>query len=181
MSSAYIFNSERLGFRNWQDSDLKALAKMNADPRVMEYFPSTVDEIETAKFIARMQAEFAKHNFCYFAVDLLSSNEFIGFIGLSNKDFEADFTPCVDIGWRIDPDHWGKGYATEGAKACLDYGFNTIALTSIVSMAPKINKKSIAVMKKIGMQFETEFDHPALLDDERLKTCVLYKIERNES
>ena len=154
---------------------------MNANPEVMECFPSTVDEVETANFIQRMQDEYDDHNYCYFAVDLLSSNEFIGFIGLSKKTFEADFTPCVDIGWRIAPTHWGKGYATEGAKASLSYGFDQMALKSIVSMTPKINTKSIAVMKKIGMHFESEFEHPALLNDERLKTCVLYKINNNES
>lgn len=181
MPDAYIFTSERLGFRNWKDSDLESLAKMNANPEVMEFFPSTVSRADTAKFIERMQNEYDQYGFCYFAVDLLTSNEFIGFIGLSNKDFEADFTPCVDIGWRIDPEHWYKGYATEGAKASLSYGFDQMALKSIVSMAPKINKKSIAVMKKIGMHFESKFEHPALSNDERLKACVLYKIDNNES
>ncbi len=181
MTSTYIFTSTRLGFRNWKDSDLKSLSKMNANSRVMEYFPTTVNEVETAKFIDRMQTEFTAYGFCYFAVDLLDNNEFIGFIGLSNKTFEADFTPCVDIGWRIDPNYWNKGFATEGALACLNYGFNSLGLNSIVSTAPKINKKSIEVMKKIGMHFVSEFNHPMLLNDPRLKSCVLYKIENNES
>lgn len=181
MSSSYIFTSERLGFRNWKGSDIKFLSKMNINPQVMEFFPSTVDESQTATFIQRMQAEYTEYGFCYFAVDLISSEDFIGFIGLSNKTFEADFTPCVDIGWRIDPNHWNKGFATEGAVACLNYGFNSLGLNSIVSTAPKINKKSIEVMKKIGMHFVSEFDHPALLNDERLKTCVLYKIDNIES
>ncbi len=115
----YIFTSQRLGFRNWLDSDLPKMAAINADEEVMRFFPSTQTKAKTEEFIKRMQAQFEKHGFCYFAVEILESKALIGFIGLSEQTYKADFTPCVDIGWRLGRTHWGKGYATEGAKRVL--------------------------------------------------------------
>lgn len=177
----YLFTSERLGFRNWQTEDLDKMAAINADPEVMEYFPSTANLEETASFIARMQTQFDNKRYCYFAVDELASGNFIGFIGLNEQSFEADFTPCVDIGWRLDKRFWNKGLATEGAKRCLAYAFNDLKLDSIKSMAPLVNHKSEQVMIKIGMTKIGEFIHPRLLDDRRLRDCVLYDIKHPET
>lgn len=175
-SKNYIFTSERLGFRNWIENDIEKMAIINQNPNVMEFFPSIPSFEETKTFIERMQKQFIEHNYCYFAVDVLESDTFIGFIGLSDKDFEADFTPCIDIGWRLSENHWYKGYATEGAKACLNYGFNHLGIKEIVAIAPKINVKSEEVMKKISMQKLKNFDHPLLLNDDRLRECVCYSI-----
>lgn len=176
-AKAYLFTSERLGFRNWIDADVDVMSEINMNADVMEFFPALQSREDTQKFIERMQKSFERTGFCYFAVDMLEDAELIGFIGLAEQTFESDFTPCVDIGWRLHPKAWYKGFATEGAKECLDYGFNKLKLEKIVSMAPVINVKSIHVMEKIGMQKVSYFEnHPYLLNDARLKKCVLYEI-----
>lgn len=172
----YTFTSERLGFRNWIDTDIIKMAKINSNPNVMAFFPCTQSYEMTREFIERMQQQFSKNNYCYFAVDQLSDGAFIGFIGLSGKDFESDFTPCIDIGWRLDENYWSRGFATEGAKACLDYGFNQLKLERIIAIAPVINIKSEDVMKKIGMKKIKNFNHPLLPNDKRLQECMLYEI-----
>lgn len=172
----YLFTSERLGFRNWTADDIQKMANINSNPKVMEFFPYIPSFTETKAFVEKMQQQFAKKGYCYFAVDVLESNTFIGFIGLSDKDFESDFTPCVDIGWRLSEEHWQKGYAVEGAKKCLEYGFEKMGLNRILAIAPKINIKSEKVMRKIGMVKIKHFVHPLLLDDNRLKDCILYEI-----
>lgn len=181
-TSAYIFTSERLGFRNWIASDIKKMAEINSNPDVMEFFPSIQTYEQTRLFIEKMQQSFAKSGFCYFAVEKLENAELIGFIGLAEQNFAADFTPCIDIGWRLDTKAWYAGYATEGAKACLKYAFNVLKLEKILAMAPVLNTKSIHVMEKIGMQKIAYFEnHPYLLNDERLKKCVLYEINNQSS
>jgi len=175
---SYLIQTQRLGLRNWKDTDLKAMTALNQDPKVMRYFPSMPDEVATLTYIKKMQAQFAETKYCYFAVEVLDTQEFIGFIGLMYQDYAAEFTPCVDIGWRLKQSAWGKGYATEGAKACLDYGFTKLDLPTIYSVAPVVNTPSIGVMKKIGMTLSTTFKHPKLGDFPVLETCVLYLIQR---
>lgn len=177
MQERYLFKSERLGFRNWKSSDLSGMAKINADSEVMKFFPQTQNSSDTQDFIERMQKQFTEYGYCYFAVELLADSTFIGFIGIAYQTYKADFTPCTDIGWRLSQEYWGKGYATEGAKRCLEYAFQDLALDKVLSIAPKNNENSEAVMTKIGMSKVKEFDHPLLLDDSRLKVCVLYEIE----
>lgn len=172
----YLFTSERLGFRNWIDTDIPQMADINSNPNVMEFFPSLQTTEQTQRFIKRMQSQLEEKSYCYFAVDVLETDSFIGFIGLSDKDFESDFTPAVDIGWRLSEIHWKKGYATEGALACLKYGFENLKLEKIIATTPKINLKSEEVMKKIGMTKVKIFEHPLLLQDNRLKNCLLYEI-----
>ena len=173
----YVFKSERLGFRNWLKSDLPKMAKISADPEVMEFFPATKSIKETEEFIARMQKEFNKRGYCYFAVDHLIDKEFIGFIGISNQDFDAEFTPCIDIGWRLSKSHWDKGYATEGAKRCLEFAFKKRKIIDIKAIAPVINLKSEHVMKKIGMTKILTFNHSLLKHHKKLITCTLYEIK----
>src|SRR5687768_8719107 len=112
----YIFKSERLGFRDWESTDIEKMVKINADEKVMEFFPGVVTKEQTIEFVERMKRQFSNKGFCYFAVDILENNEFIGFIGLSEQTYNADFAPCIDIGWRINSNEWNKGFATEGAK-----------------------------------------------------------------
>lgn len=172
----YIFKSERLGFRNWLPEDLDRMSEINADPLVMKYFPAIQSAAQTKEFIERMQNQFAEKGFCYFAVDKLENGKFIGFIGISEQTFEADFTPCIDIGWRLSSKEWNKGFATEGAKRCLEYAFNELHLEKLNAICPKVNLPSENVMKKIGMNKIGEFKHPKLLNDERLEDCVLYVV-----
>ncbi|WP_034228246.1 GNAT family N-acetyltransferase [Aquimarina pacifica] len=175
-TSSYIFTSERLGFRNWETSNLKALHAINNDDEVMEFFPFKPSKKDTEGFIQRMQQLYTEKKYCYFAVDILQTNECIGFIGLCEQTYINDLGTFVDIGWRLKKSSWHNGYATEGAKKCLAYGFKTIGLSNIYSVAPEINTKSESVMKKIGMQYVNTFLHPKLIDNDRLKKCVLYKI-----
>lgn len=171
----YIFTSERLGFRNWTEKDKPKMATINSDTKVMEFFPRVRNKKQTGEFIDRMKKQYAANGFCYFAVDKLENNEFIGFIGISEQNYEADFTPCVDIGWRLAQKEWGKGYATEGAKKCLDFAFNTIGLKTIKSICPIINNKSKRVMEKLGMMKVMTFNHSLLRGNKTLERCVLYE------
>ena len=174
----YIFTSDRLGFRNWAEKDKSKMGMINSDAKVMEYFPAIPTQKQTVEFIDRMKAQFSKNGFCYFAVDKLENNEFIGFIGIAEQTFESDFTPCVDIGWRLARAEWGKGFATEGAKKCLEFAFNEIGLKNIKSICPAINDKSEKVMRKIGMKKTASFKHPLLSEFKELERCVLYEIEK---
>ncbi len=175
---AYIFTSERLGFRNWIDSDLNTLSEINQDDDVMKFFPFKPSKKDTQYFMQRMQTMQEEKGFCYFAVDILENKEFIGFIGLCEQTYLDDLGSFVDIGWRLKKSIWNQGYATEGAKRCLDFGFNQIGLDTIYSVAPQVNAKSELIMKKIGMQRIKTFEHPKLIDDSRLKHCVLYKLSK---
>ena len=177
MTKKYLFTSERLGFRNWEEGDKPKMAAISGDPEVMTYFPSTQDLAHVSGFITRMQKLFAEKGFCYFAVETLSDQELIGFIGICEQNFEASFTPCIDIGWRLSKKSWNKGYATEGAKRCLEYAFNDLKIETIVAICSVINVPSERVMQKIGMQKKLEFDHSLLKEYKDLERCVLYKIE----
>jgi RimJ/RimL family protein N-acetyltransferase len=175
----YIFSSERLGFRNWTSEDVDKLFELNSKEEVMRYFPATQTRKQCENFIERMKNQFDKNNFCYFAVELKETKNFIGFIGICEQTYEAEFNPSVDIGWRILPKYWAKGYATEGAKRCLEFGFNNIKLDKIVAVAPSPNIASITVMKKIGMQLVQTFNHPLLNEFPELKECVLYELDNS--
>lgn len=177
MTDQYIFTSARLGFRAWRPTDIVPMAAINADTEVMEFFPGTKTLAETEEFIVRMQQQQSDKGYCYYAVDVLSTGLFIGFIGLCYQTFEAPFTPCTDIGWRLQRQAWGRGYATEGAGRCLEYGLNDLRLKDIYAIAPKINTRSVQVMNKIGMQRVGVFVHPLLVGDERLRDCVFYKTQ----
>lgn len=173
---SYLFKSERLGFRPWTTDDLESMAAINADEEVMKHFPKTYDIEETRDFIERMHRQYTKTGFCYFATEILRSKKFIGFIGLSSISFEAKFTPCVDMGWRLAKDEWGNGYATEGAKACLNFGFITMGLNEIYAVCPISNLASENVMKKIGMRKHSLFNHPNLTEYPLLEECYAYVI-----
>lgn len=173
-NSKYLLTTERLGMRNWQDNDWQSMAAISGDPRVMQHFPSTQSEEHTRSFIERMQQQFNEKGYCYFATELLATQKVIGFIGLSYQDYEASFTPCMDIGWRLSPDVWGQGLATEGAAACLDFGHETLGVKTIHAIATSANKPSIRVMEKIGMHYCGSFQHTLLKDHPDISTCVLY-------
>lgn len=174
-NTPYIFSSERLGFRAWKQEDIDPMQAINSDEQVMEFFSALLTKEQTAVFIERMKRQLAEKGFCYFAVDIMQTKEFIGFIGLSEQHYPADFTPCIDIGWRLKSRVWNQGFATEGAKRCLEYAFEHLDIKEVYSVAPKVNLKSERVMQKIGLQKQYEFGHPLLLNEERLRTCVLYK------
>lgn len=171
----YIFTSERLGFRNWKIADTQLLFRINSDDKVMQYFPAKPSLADTESFIKRMQKMYSEEKYCYFAVDILETKQLIGFIGLCKQTYKADFNPAIDIGWRLHSSFWFKGFATEGAKACVNYAFEQLNINKIVSIAPIINTPSIAVMKKTGMKKVKEFKHPLLENYPNLQTCVLFE------
>lgn len=176
MQNTYLFTSERLGFRLWEEKDTAEMILINQNPLVMEFFPDLMSEEQTKTFIRKMTDMYHQHGYCYFAVDILENQSFIGFIGLAWQTYDAFFTPCVDIGWRIDTQAWNKGYATEGARRCLEFARNILGITKIYGVAPKVNTKSERIMIKIGMLKAGEFDHPFLTHDKRLERCVVYEI-----
>ncbi|MFK8045018.1 MAG: GNAT family N-acetyltransferase [Crocinitomicaceae bacterium] len=178
-NSKYSFTSKRLGFRNWVETDSDKMIAISANTNVMRFFPAPATPQQTKDFIARMQDLFHEKKYCYFAVDLLETGEFIGFVGLNDFNYKASFSPGTDIGWRLAEIHWGNGYATEGARRCLEYAFQDLKLGNIVATAPLINKPSISVMKKIGMDFKTNFKHPRLKEFARIENCVCYEIKKN--
>ncbi|CAN5156911.1 GNAT family N-acetyltransferase [soil metagenome] len=178
MKKDYIFKSERLGFRNWTEKDLTPFAKINADLDVMEHFPKPLTEKETSEFINRLRNHYVKNGYNYFAAEILKTGELIGFIGLAYQDYKTDFTPATDIGWRLKKSSWRNGYATEGAKKCLDYGFNELNLEKIISTCTEKNTKSENVMKKIGMEKMGEFNHPKLKEYPGLEKCICYEINK---
>ena len=173
----YLFQSDRLGFRPWKASDEVPFGQMNSDPLVMEFFPKMLTAEENRAFVKRIMDAFAENNSCFYAVDLLETGEFIGFIGFSRPRFEADFTPCVEIGWRLKKEVWGQGLATEGAKRCLEYGFDDLGFEEVFSFTATLNKRSERIMQKIGMSKIGEFDHPKIEKGHRLERHVLYKID----
>jgi 3-dehydroquinate dehydratase/shikimate dehydrogenase len=177
-ASLPTIHTSRLTLRSWQESDLAKFADLNADPEVMKYFPSTVSKEKSNSWVEKLQHRIKADGVGLHALTLKDTGDFIGFVGLAEVKFEASFTPCVEIGWRLNKQVWGKGLATEAAHAALGFGFNTIGLDEIVSFAPKINLPSINVMKKIGMHHhkKDDFDHPLLHTHPKLQKCALYKM-----
>ena len=177
--SIYIFKSERLGFRNWRKEDLKEFVKLNSDEVVMEHFPKILSKKEVEEFIERLRNHFAKNGYTYYATEILETKEFIGMIGLAFQEYKTKFTPAIDIGWRLKRNAWGKGYATEGAKRCLEYAFNELGMEKIVSVCTIKNLKSENVMKKIGMTKKGEFNHPEMINHPEYEEHFCYEIIKN--
>ena len=168
------FETKRLIFRDWKEQDLNEFRIMNKDPRVMKYFPKTLTNEETDDFYHRIQDEFRTYGYGLYAVETKHNNDFIGFIGFHRATFTSQFTPCIEIGWRLKYDSWGNGYATEGAKACLNYGFHSLGFDQVYSFTAAINHPSENVMKKIGMSKIMEFEHPNVAKNHPLRSHVLY-------
>lgn len=148
----------------------------------MEHFPSVLGREESDALIERIEWQFEEHGFGLWAVELKKGGALAGFCGLAMPGFETAFTPAVEVGWRLAAEHWGHGYATEAATVVLDYGFGVVGLDRILSWAVPANTRSLAVMQRIGLRPapELDFDHPRLLDDERLRRHVVYRITREQ-
>ena len=159
-----IAQTERLLLRRWSDSDRDPFAQLNADPRVMEFFPRALSLEESNLFIDRIEADFEQQGFGLCAAELLEDHSFVGYIGLAIPKFSAPFTPCVEIGWRLAAAHWGRGLASEGAGAIVRLAFDVLRLEELVSFTVPGNIRSRRVMEKLGMSHDPadDFHHPRL-------------------
>nr|WP_174507310.1 GNAT family N-acetyltransferase [Acinetobacter sp. Marseille-Q1620] len=173
-----MLKTDRLILRQWKESDYLPFIKMGLDPEVMKYFPNLLTKDESLRIIEIVKEIIDRKQWGIFAVELKENHEFIGFIGLHDQPVQFDFSPCVEIAWRLAKEYWGKGYATEGAKAVLEYAFNTLHLDKVVSFTASINKPSESVMKKIGMTKVKEFNHPEFSSAPDLEKHVLYEISK---
>lgn len=180
MAIPKTLETERLLLRRWKDSDLEPFAQLNGDKRVMELFPRMLTLEETRNFIEYIEDSFEKSQFGLWAVELKSTGAFIGFVGLWKPNFEASFTPCVEIGWRLAYEHWGNGYAPEAARAVLDDGFKRVKLNEIMSFTSIHNQKSIRVMEKLGLEKKDNFEHPQLPEGHFLRPHVRYSIKEKD-
>jgi 3-dehydroquinate dehydratase/shikimate dehydrogenase len=176
-----MIQTQRLLIRPWREEDLEPFALLNADSRVMEYFPATLSKMESDDLARRFVAKIEEKGWGLWVASLIDTEEFIGFIGLNDltpSTFPAPFTPAVEIGWRLSFDFWNKGYATEGAKAARNFAFEILDLKEIVSFTAVQNQRSRRVMEKIGMTHDPrdDFDHPKLPKEHRLSRHVLYHL-----
>lgn len=168
--------TERLILRSWKPDDLPLFVEMNKDHRVMKFFPALLMEEETKAFYNRIQDKFSRNGWGLYAVELKSTGHFIGYVGLHEIGFDAEFTPGVEIGWRLAADYHNKGYATEAAKEVLRLA-EIKGIERLFSFTAEINKPSERVMQKIDMEKVGEFDHPKLSVDSPLCRHILYRID----
>jgi len=172
--------TSRLLLRRWRASDRLPFQAINADPRVMEFMPRLLSQEASDALIDRIEQHFEQHGFGVFAAEALAEKAFIGFIGLNVPSFEAHFTPAIEIGWRLAFDAWGRGLATEGARAVLSHAFGPLTLPEVVSFTVPGNQRSRRVMEKLDMVHDPadDFDHPDLPEGHALRQHVLYRVDR---
>lgn len=171
----------RLVMREWRDEDREPFAALNQDPEVMRHFPSALTPHESDALVDRIRSHWGLAGYGLWAVE--ADDGFVGFVGLSSPPWEASFTPCVEVGWRLARHVWGRGYATEAARAALAWGFANVDLPrdEIVSFTTVGNTASRRVMEKIGLRHDpaADFDHPTLPDWEH-RRHVLYRVTRTD-
>jgi RimJ/RimL family protein N-acetyltransferase len=178
MPSPSQLRTARLLLRRWRETDQAPFAVLNADPMVAEYFPDRLTRAQSDDLIASIEAGFAARGYGLWALEVRATGEFVGFTGLAVPSFNAHFTPAVEVGWRLAPSAWGKGYATEAGLASIAFGFRDVGLDEIVSFTSAANIRSRAVMERIGMTHDPadDFDHPELEETDLLRPHVLYRI-----
>ncbi len=180
--SIKILETDRLILRTFRATDVDQMALIDQDPKVCQYLPAIGTRASTEAGVQRIMQHYESYGFSLSAVELKNSGEFIGFTGLITPSFQAHFTPAVEIGWRLASPHWNKGYATEGAKAALHYGFLQLGLNEVVSFTVVNNLASRRVMEKIGLhhQAQDDFDHPRLSANSPLCRHILYRLTKQE-
>lgn len=176
-----MLKTERLLLRQWQESDLAPFAALNRDPEVMRHFPSVLSAGESDALARKISLVIEKQGWGLWAVEVVDGPRFIGFVGLNEPGFSAHFTPAIEVGWRLGRAHWGHGYATEAARAAVDFGFGTLELEEIVAMVAPANTRSRRVAERLGMTRDPadDFDHPRLPDGP-LRRHLLYRLARSD-
>ncbi|MBI3222589.1 MAG: GNAT family N-acetyltransferase [Nitrosomonadales bacterium] len=181
MAELIEFETERLRLRQWIAADREPFAALNADPKVMEFFPAPLERAASDAMADRCQSLIAARGWGFWATESKETNQFIGFVGLHIPIPELPFSPCVEIGWRLACPYWGKGFATEAARGALQIGFELLSLPEIVSFATLYNLRSRAVMERLGMCETTEiFEHPHIPVGSPLRKHCLYRLPREQ-
>jgi ribosomal-protein-alanine N-acetyltransferase len=172
--------TERLLLRPWRPEDRAPFAALNADPVVMRWFPSVLTREESDALVDRIEGAFAEHGWGLWAAERRDTGAFTGFIGLSIPGFEAPFLPGVEVGWRLAQEHWGRGFAPEGAAEALRFAFEVLGLSEVLSFTTVANANSRRVMEKLGLVHhpDEDFDHPRVPADSPIRPHVLYRITR---
>ncbi len=178
MTRMHELSTARLQLRAWRAEDLAPFAALNADPEVMQFMPARLSRADSDAFAAACQGQLERDGFGLWAVEVRGTAPFIGYVGLKAPSFVAPFTPCTEIGWRLARASWGHGYATEAARACLEFAFASLALPEVVSFTVPANRRSRAVMQRLGMSEDTDgaFEHPRLPAGHPLRHHLLYRI-----
>ncbi len=181
MTAPSEIRTPRLRLRRWLADDREPFAAMNADPLVMEHFPRVLSRQESDTFANAIEQHFETHGFGLWVLEVPGVVPFAGFVGLAIPSFEEPFTPGVEVGWRLAREHWGRGYATEGARAAVTFGFMSLELDEIVAFTVSSNDRSRRVMEKLGMTWNPgdDFDHPRLPEGHALRRHVLYRLHRS--
>jgi RimJ/RimL family protein N-acetyltransferase len=179
MAASADLVTPRLRLRRWRAEDREPFAALNADPEVMEHFPSVLSRAESDAALDRIEAHFERHGFGWWAAE--HAGAFVGSIGLAVPRFEASFTPCVEVGWFLARPWWGFGLAAEGARAALAFGFDHVGLDEIVAFTVTRNVRSRRVMEKLGMIYAQDFEHPLIPEGHPLRRHVLYRLKRGAS
>jgi RimJ/RimL family protein N-acetyltransferase len=173
------FDTARLRLRQWRLSDFAPFAAMNADPRVMEFFPELLRAPESHAMARRIRSLLATRGWGLWAVEEHAGAPFVGFVGLHEPALELPCSPCVEIGWRLAPAFWGRGYATEAARGALAVAFDLLDLDEVVSFTSRPNLRSQAVMQRLGMRADAAtFEHPDVPAGSPLREHVLYRMRR---
>lgn len=177
MVKIITLETKRLKLRQWQQSDFAEFEKINADSIVMEYYSSTLSTEQSNNMAEYLQKLIAERSWGLWAVEVKNNQQFIGFVGLHEPTHNLPVTPCVEIGWRLNKAYWGKGYATEAAKRCLQFAFEELKLVEVFSFTSVINEQSSAVMARLKMtNMNRNFNHPMLPENHRLSEHVLFNI-----
>jgi len=181
MAETIEFETERLRLRQWITADREPFAALNAEPKVMEFFPAPLERAASDALASRCESLIAERGWGFWAAETKVTRQFIGFVGLHIPVAELPFSPCVEIGWRLASPYWGKGYATEAARAALQVGFELLGLPEIVSFASLHNRRSRAVMERLGMRETAEiFEHPHIPVGNSLCKHCLYRLSSEE-
>jgi RimJ/RimL family protein N-acetyltransferase len=167
--------TDRLIMRGWRESDLAPWAAMNADPEVRQYLGPLLTFEQASAWALNFQDDLDRHGFGFWALEVRTSGEFIGFTGLGTVDEEMPYTG-VELAWRLARPAWGHGYATEAALAALAHGFDVMGLPEIVAVTMAGNVRSQAVMPRIGMTSDPaeDFDDPDV-GEGPLRRHVVYR------
>jgi RimJ/RimL family protein N-acetyltransferase len=182
-----VLHTPRLLLREWRDEDRDSFAAMNQDPLVMKHFPGLMERAASDAGVDRFMGIHASLGYTVWVVEVLHSDRgstsFAGFTGLMPPSFDPPFAhqePLVEVGWRLWPQWWGLGIATEAARASVGHGFDVVGLPEILSFTVVANTPSRAVMERIGMRYDGEFDHPRAKPGDFWRRHVLYRMSPDD-